>query len=512
MEIEDRPIQFFLSTFAEKMIKKLGNQHRRGTDCKTMPKLVINPGTPQTYEFQLKPGTTSVGRGVANDFKIEDPSVSTNHAHIVVDGTSVMVRDLGSTNGTYINRAQVTEQALQPGQFLRLGGVEMLFEGDAATPTAGVVEAPVTVAAVAAAPAAGLRLAGSTHGAPVAPVLATSGGGLRISHAAPAAVAATTAPPPIAPPPIAPPIPSAAAGRPGAKPVCKFHPKSPSRWLCPQCGHQYCDLCVGTRPTAEGTGHFCRPCGAQCSPVSVDVNFGRSKRGNFFTELPGAFVYPFKRGGAFLLVCATVFFVVVEFLKGYSFYLQIVFMGYLFAYMQNVIHTTAHGDEHEPSLPEVGNFMDDIIVPCLQLVGTVVLCFGPAIGMAIWAGVKAGEELAAPDPMMALGVMAAVAVGCLYFPMAFLGVAMFDTVTAINPMLVVPAICKVPLQYLVACVLFAVVIMVRMAGGIIANLIPIPVVPTVISSFLGLYFLTVQCRVLGLLYFSNKQKLGWFKR
>src|SRR5258708_21890661 len=95
-----------------------------------MPKLVVNPGTPQAREFELKPGTNYLGRGFANDFKIEDPSVSGSHAEIVLNGAAVLVKDLGSTNGTFINRSQVTEATLQPGHLLRLGGVEMLFQCD----------------------------------------------------------------------------------------------------------------------------------------------------------------------------------------------------------------------------------------------------------------------------------------------------------------------------------------------------------------------------------------------
>src|SRR3954470_4381736 len=95
-----------------------------------MPRLVINPGTPQARELQLKPGVNYIGRGFANDHKIDDGSVSTSHCQIMVDGSLVIVKDLGSTNGTYINRTEVQEASLQGGQLLRLGTVEMLFEVD----------------------------------------------------------------------------------------------------------------------------------------------------------------------------------------------------------------------------------------------------------------------------------------------------------------------------------------------------------------------------------------------
>jgi predicted component of type VI protein secretion system len=106
-----------------------------------MPKLVIHAGTPQAREFELKPGSNYVGRGDDNDFIIPDPSVSANHARIIVSGGTASIKDLGSTNGTYVNDARVAEVVLQPGHALRLGGVEIFFERE--TPaTSPIVLAP----------------------------------------------------------------------------------------------------------------------------------------------------------------------------------------------------------------------------------------------------------------------------------------------------------------------------------------------------------------------------------
>src|SRR5262249_36738889 len=95
-----------------------------------MPRLVVNPGSPTEREIQLRPGTNSIGRGFANDFKIDEPSVSGSHCQIIVDNERVIVRDLGSTNGTYVNRSPVKEAAIEPGQTLHLGGVPVLFDAD----------------------------------------------------------------------------------------------------------------------------------------------------------------------------------------------------------------------------------------------------------------------------------------------------------------------------------------------------------------------------------------------
>src|SRR5215472_15417801 len=99
-----------------------------------MAKLVVNPGSPVAWEIQLKPGTNLIGRGFANDFKIADPSVSSSHCQITVDRQGIFIKDLGSTNGTFIYRAMVKESPLRSGQTVHLGGVELLFDDDMAAP------------------------------------------------------------------------------------------------------------------------------------------------------------------------------------------------------------------------------------------------------------------------------------------------------------------------------------------------------------------------------------------
>src|SRR3954453_9938022 len=96
-----------------------------------MPRLLINPGSSAPREIQLKPGANSLGRRPDNDFQIEDGSVSGAHCQILVDHGQVIIKDLGSTNGTFVNSSPVQEYPLQEGQTVRMGSVEMLFHGDA---------------------------------------------------------------------------------------------------------------------------------------------------------------------------------------------------------------------------------------------------------------------------------------------------------------------------------------------------------------------------------------------
>lgn len=110
-----------------------------------MAKLVIlNQGmTGRTFEVNVDRST--VGRVEDNTFQIADPSVSSHHAEILLQGADLLIRDLNSTNGTFINGEKISEVILKPGQILRFGQVEIKIDDGS----------PVTAPAPAPAPAGG---------------------------------------------------------------------------------------------------------------------------------------------------------------------------------------------------------------------------------------------------------------------------------------------------------------------------------------------------------------------
>lgn len=91
--------------------------------------VMLSPGM-TGRALELKADKSTLGRLEDNTFPIADPSVSSGHCEILLRGSEVVVRDLNSTNGSYINREKVTEGILKPGQILRLGQVEMRLEVD----------------------------------------------------------------------------------------------------------------------------------------------------------------------------------------------------------------------------------------------------------------------------------------------------------------------------------------------------------------------------------------------
>ncbi len=92
-----------------------------GAVAATSPRLVAAGG-----EYPLRNGVTRLGRGLDTDIRIEDPGVSRHHADVIV-GDDVVVHDLGSTNGTYVDGVQVSQTALRDGATIKIGSTSLTY-------------------------------------------------------------------------------------------------------------------------------------------------------------------------------------------------------------------------------------------------------------------------------------------------------------------------------------------------------------------------------------------------
>jgi len=100
-----------------------------------MAKLVVLSEGFTGRTCELKVERTTVGRLEDNQFQIPEPSVSSHHCEIILRGNDILIKDLDSTNGTFIDGDKITEAVLKPGQVLRLGQIELrLDDGTAAAP------------------------------------------------------------------------------------------------------------------------------------------------------------------------------------------------------------------------------------------------------------------------------------------------------------------------------------------------------------------------------------------
>jgi FHA domain len=90
-----------------------------------MPRLIISG-----IAHELMDEAITIGRGPDNAIVINDPSASTHHARLVLEGDTYRLKDLDSTNGTLVNGTLVTETVLRFDDRIRFGSAEAWYERD----------------------------------------------------------------------------------------------------------------------------------------------------------------------------------------------------------------------------------------------------------------------------------------------------------------------------------------------------------------------------------------------
>jgi pSer/pThr/pTyr-binding forkhead associated (FHA) protein len=96
------------------------------------PQLVVAraPGHDSGMIYDID-GDLVLGRGDRAEIRLEDPFASSRHARVYEQGNIVVIEDLGSTNGTYLNEEVLqSPRPLHPGDRVRIGDSEFTFEVD----------------------------------------------------------------------------------------------------------------------------------------------------------------------------------------------------------------------------------------------------------------------------------------------------------------------------------------------------------------------------------------------
>ena len=101
-----------------------------GANGDAEPRLIVEraPGHTPGMEYDIGAGAV-MGRGDQAEIRLEDPFASSRHARLLRQGGIVVLEDLGSTNGTYLNEELVTgPQPLHRGDRVRIGDSEFTFQ------------------------------------------------------------------------------------------------------------------------------------------------------------------------------------------------------------------------------------------------------------------------------------------------------------------------------------------------------------------------------------------------
>ncbi|MBE0447601.1 MAG: FHA domain-containing protein [Actinobacteria bacterium] len=92
------------------------------------PVLIVKKGPYIGQRFNLTKEEITLGRDPASDIFLDDVTVSRHHARINVLGNSVDIVDVGSLNGTYVNRERIEEtRPLKSNDELQIGKFKLIF-------------------------------------------------------------------------------------------------------------------------------------------------------------------------------------------------------------------------------------------------------------------------------------------------------------------------------------------------------------------------------------------------
>jgi len=90
-------------------------------------KFVIKINDKTQGEYFIRKKRINIGRHRENDLRIDDPLISRQHAQILQQGRTIYLRDLNSTNGTYVNSKRVDIAALDEGTVVKIGNAYLTF-------------------------------------------------------------------------------------------------------------------------------------------------------------------------------------------------------------------------------------------------------------------------------------------------------------------------------------------------------------------------------------------------
>ena len=278
--------------------------------------------------------------------------------------------------------------------------------------------------------------------------------------------------------------------------ACHNHVHITASWECSSCHCGFCSSCVQTREVAGHEVHECPLCSSICHARMLGDQLVTDQA--FVQQIPQAFAFPLSGSGILMMGGATLLLSITSLLPGF-FGLPIAFMifGYYCAYLMKIIESTVGGSEKLPDWPDITEFGTDVLRPGLQVLFVFLVCLGPAIGYSFYYF----DSGIIPLFLLVLGV--------LYLPMAMLATGVFRSYAAINPLLIVPAILAAPLDYLLAVVVLGVAVAASGASQLLVSLTN-PFFGWLGATAISVYFVFVQMRLLGLLYRSNREKIGWF--
>ncbi|MBF0458730.1 MAG: DUF4013 domain-containing protein [Nitrospirae bacterium] len=262
----------------------------------------------------------------------------------------------------------------------------------------------------------------------------------------------------------------------------------------------------------------------------------------FFNHIRGAFSYTFAGGGKWLIISGALFFTLVSnvplfFHIPFTDIITVAIAGYMCAYMMKVLESSSMGERTFTDWPDISD-LGDVIRPLGMFIAVIAMSLLPLIVYLYFVVPPDPDTLTMPGAGLTLRLFSAIIsmyefmlsvpeyilyghemmsvpifvllllVGVCYAPMALMAVSVSNS---LNPVPVIRSILKVPLsEYLISC---GVIILSYIVKAIIVEILDLLYMP-IAGDFLGkliiIYALCLEMRILGLLYYTNKDRFEWF--
>ncbi|HKZ70832.1 MAG TPA: FHA domain-containing protein [Anaerolineales bacterium] len=114
-------------------------------------RLTMQRGPNVGKSFEMVKDVMTMGRDMSNDIVINDAEASRHHARLTKQGSSYVIEDLGSTNGTFVNSARLsTPRTLSAGDVIGIGEtISLNYESSATAPSGGTMVGNIDATVVA---------------------------------------------------------------------------------------------------------------------------------------------------------------------------------------------------------------------------------------------------------------------------------------------------------------------------------------------------------------------------
>jgi RNA polymerase subunit RPABC4/transcription elongation factor Spt4 len=107
--------------------EQAGDEQEAAVAAAGGPVLVVRSGGIAGQTFHPPEGTTLIGRSPECQIFLDDVTVSRRHAELERGGETITIRDLGSLNGTYVNRRRIESAVLQDDDEVQIGKYRLTF-------------------------------------------------------------------------------------------------------------------------------------------------------------------------------------------------------------------------------------------------------------------------------------------------------------------------------------------------------------------------------------------------